>query len=57
MNIYRVVSCVITDDEFVVAPDVKSAVDTYVERFESQHVTQKDITLVERVSENCLISE
>lgn len=57
MNIYRIVSCVITDDEFVVAPGPKVAIDTYVKRFETQHVTERDITLVERVSEKCLISE
>ena len=57
MNIYRIVSCVITDDEFVVAPGPKVAIDTYVKRFSSQHVKEDDIVLIERVAEKCLISE
>jgi len=56
-NIYKINSDVINDDEYVVADDIKQAIDTYVKRYSNQHVTDKSITRIERVAEKCLISE
>ena len=57
MNIYKINSDVINDYEFVVAPSVEKAVETYVNRYAGQHVTEKSVTKIERIAENCLISE
>lgn len=57
MNIYRINSDIINDDEFVVAPSVEKAVETYVNRYSVRHVSEKNVTIIERIAENCLISE
>lgn len=55
MNIYRIVSDIINDNEFVVAPDVSTAIKTYCDHYYKQSVSEKNIIIVERISEKCLI--
>lgn len=55
-NIYKLNSDIITEDEFVVAEDIATAINLYVERFKGQNVSEKNITKIERIALKCLIS-
>ena len=54
MNIYKIKSDKITDDEFVVAPGIIQAVSIYCKQYEDRYMSQDDITLVERIAEKAL---
>ena len=54
MNIYKIKSDKITDDEFVVAPGIIQAVTIYCEKYSDNYMSQDNITLIERIAENAL---
>jgi len=60
VKIYRIKSDIITEEDFVVANGIKSAIDTYIEKYRgstNHYVDENDITSIERISDDCLISE
>ena len=57
MNIYKINSDTILDDEFVVAETITEAIRLYIDRYASKYMTEKNITKVERTAKKCLISD
>ena len=59
VKIYKIKSDVINDDDFVVANSPKDAIDCYVNKYhcEPYYMEETDITSIERVCDDCLISK
>ena len=56
MNVYKINSDTILDDEFVVAETVSEAIKLYCDRYADKYMSEKNITKIERVGEKCLVS-
>ncbi len=55
MNVYKIKSDIITDEEFVVAPGIIEAVSIYCDKYKNDYyMSQGNITFVERIAENAL---
>ncbi len=56
MIIYRIKSLAFSanDEDFVVAKDLASAISCYLEKYQ---LKPEDISLIEQISDKCLVSE
>jgi hypothetical protein len=58
MNIYKIKSDLISDEEYVVASDPCSAAAMYADHYSAKYYMSVDnITSIERICEDCLISQ
>ena len=57
MNVYKINSDIIRDDELVVAENITKAIELYCGRYSDEFMSDKNITKIERIGEKCLISD
>ena len=54
LNVYRIISDIINDEEIVVATSVDDAIRKYCVKYKSQYVRETNVTKVERIAEKVL---